>query len=50
LKQEVITNPAQIRIINQKGKTFEAQENYLQLLTPKGQQIFSTNLKDDNLS
>ena len=49
-KQEVITNPAQIKIINQKGKTFEAQENYLQLLTPKGQQIFSTNLKDDNLS
>jgi len=45
-KQEVITNPAQIEIINQKSKTFEAQQNYMEFLTPKGQEVFTNNLKD----
>jgi len=45
-KQEVITNPIQKELFNQKGKTFEAQKSYMEFLTAEGQKIFSNNLKD----
>ena len=45
-KQEVITNPIEQELFNQKGKTFEAQKSYMEFLTAEGQKIFSNNLKD----
>lgn len=49
-KQEVITNPIEKEVFNQKGKTFEAQKSYMEFLTPEGQKIFLKNLTEPTLT